>query len=525
MSDRQSGGRFGALGGAALLAVAWLAATAWMRPLAVPDEGRYVGVAWEMLRSGNWLVPTLDGFPYFHKPPLFYWITAASLWLFGMNEWAARLAPLLGAAAAATALYRFSLRWAGPGNATAALLVLATQPLFFLAAQFSNLDMLVAGCIAVTVLALADVVLQAERGQSARGALALAYLFAGLGLLAKGLIGVVLPGMVVVVWLLALRRPRQVLSLLWPPGIALFLGVTLPWFLAMQWRFAEFANYFFVVQHFKRFAQAGFNNSQAFWFYPAALALATLPWFPWLATAARKAYWADPVQGPVRKLMWIWLFAVTLFFSLPESKIIGYLLPVTVPLAYLIGDGASQLVQGSSRLRLLWQSSALVAIAGCLAGVLWATANPGKPLRGLGRELASRAGPQEPVVFLHDYFFDIGFYAKARGPSRVVEDWDSPEVEARDNWGKELLDARRFADDAAASMLLSPAALPALACASSTTWLLGNYKIMPRYPMLAHAAEIARNGETVLWRLPGQSAAFRAAHCAENPVVKPARGG
>ncbi len=55
----------------------------WLRPLALPDEGRYVGVAWEMVRSGHWLVPTLDGLPYFHKPPLFYWITATSLSWFG----------------------------------------------------------------------------------------------------------------------------------------------------------------------------------------------------------------------------------------------------------------------------------------------------------------------------------------------------------------------------------------------------------------------------------------------------------
>lgn len=52
------------------LALAWLACAAWMRPLFLPDEGRYVGVAWEMLSSGNWLVPTLDGMPFFHKPPL-----------------------------------------------------------------------------------------------------------------------------------------------------------------------------------------------------------------------------------------------------------------------------------------------------------------------------------------------------------------------------------------------------------------------------------------------------------------------
>ncbi|MGA9993178.1 MAG: hypothetical protein WBP86_12700, partial [Thiobacillaceae bacterium] len=73
-----------------LLALAWLALTLGVRPLALPDEGRYVSVAWEMLTSGNWLYPTLDGLPFFHKPPLFYWITAGSLSLFGTHEWASR---------------------------------------------------------------------------------------------------------------------------------------------------------------------------------------------------------------------------------------------------------------------------------------------------------------------------------------------------------------------------------------------------------------------------------------------------
>src|SRR6476659_9026789 len=84
-----------------LFVLLWLIATAWARPLMLPDEGRYVGVAWEMLRSGDWLTPTLNSLPYFHKPPLFYWITAAMLWLVGNQEWAGRVAPWLGACVAA----------------------------------------------------------------------------------------------------------------------------------------------------------------------------------------------------------------------------------------------------------------------------------------------------------------------------------------------------------------------------------------------------------------------------------------
>ena len=334
-----------------LLVVVWLVATIWVRPLALPDEGRYVGVAWEMLRSGHWLVPTLDGLPYFHKPPLFYWITATSLSWFGSHEWAARAAPLLGALAGSFALYRFTRRWAGEPSARLALLALATQPLFYVGAQFANLDMLVAGCIAATILPAAHAVLLARQGQPYRWALALAFLFAALGLLAKGLIGAVLPGLVIVAWLAALRRPRLLLPLLWLPGFALFLAVTAPWFLAMQSRFPDFANYFFVVQHFKRFAESGFDNAQPFYFYPVVLAVLTLPWFAWLPLAMRRSYWSDPMQGAMRQLMWIWLAVVTIFFSLPQSKLVGYVLPVSFPLAYLIGDSAALLVANSPRAR------------------------------------------------------------------------------------------------------------------------------------------------------------------------------
>jgi len=136
--------------GIALLSFAWLALLAWPRPLMLPDEGRYVGVAWEMMRSGDWLVPTLNGLPYFHKPPLFYWVTAAAMSVFGPGDWAARTAPLLGAWAGAMAVFLFVRRWWGESTARLTLVVLLAQPLFYIGGQFANLDMLVAGCITWT---------------------------------------------------------------------------------------------------------------------------------------------------------------------------------------------------------------------------------------------------------------------------------------------------------------------------------------------------------------------------------------
>ena len=169
------------------LVAAWLAATAWLRPLMVPDEGRYAGVAWEMVRSGDWLTPTLNGLPFFHKPPLFYWLSGAALWLFGLVEIAGRMGALVGATLGAMALYLFAQRWSGPASARRALVVLLAQPLWLVGGQFANLDMLVAGCITATVLTLAHAALSLEAGLPYRRSLWLAYALAGLGVAAVGL--------------------------------------------------------------------------------------------------------------------------------------------------------------------------------------------------------------------------------------------------------------------------------------------------------------------------------------------------
>jgi 4-amino-4-deoxy-L-arabinose transferase-like glycosyltransferase len=501
----REGSRFGSLP-VLLLAAAWLAATLWMRALALPDEGRYAGVAWEMLRSGNWLVPTLDGLPYFHKPPLFYWITAGAMSLFGTTEWAARIAPFLGGLAACAALYLFSLRWAGRAIAGTSLFVLATQPLFFVGAQYANLDMLVAGCIALTIVASAHAVLEAMQGRQSRRAIALAWTFAALGLLAKGLIGIVLPGMVVVAWLLVLRRPRLLLSLLWWPAIVLFAAIAAPWFIAMQLRFPQFADYFFIVQHFKRFAEAGFNNAQPFWFYPAILCVLTFPWIFWLPAAARRGYWANAQLGALRQLMWLWLVLITLFFSLPQSKLVGYILPAAAPLAFLIGDGIARRAADSRGVRRLWQVSAGLAVIVCVAAVVAGGYKQPKSFRGLAQEIAGRIAPGDRVLFLHDYFFDVPIYARLASPVLVAEEWQSPEVDRHDNWIKELRDAQRFAAGDAARVLVTPAQVPSIICSAGITWVIGHASMTARYPALASAPQVARSGETVLWRTQARSA-------------------
>ena len=165
----------------AVLVLIWLMATFSVRALSLPDEGRYVGVAWEMLRSGQWLTPTLDGLPYFHKPPLFYWITAISIDLIGTTEWAARIAPLTGAFAAVMATHFLLRRWTSAALARWTVLILATSPLLYGGAQYANHDMLVAGMITASIAFAADAVLSLQAGLAYRRSLLLAWAAAALG--------------------------------------------------------------------------------------------------------------------------------------------------------------------------------------------------------------------------------------------------------------------------------------------------------------------------------------------------------
>ena len=503
----------------ALLSLVWLAALAWPRPLLLPDEGRYVGVAWEMMRSGDWLTPTLNGLPYFHKPPLFYWLTAASMTLFGPGEWAARAAPLLGAWVGAMALYLFVRRWWGAPAARRSLWALLAQPLFYVGGQFANLDMLVAGCITTTIVLLAHAAMSLRRRLPYKSALAAAYAFAALGLLAKGLIGLLIPALVVGVWLIALRRWRDLAALLWWPGALLFLLLAAPWFVAMQAKFDGFFDYFFVVQHFKRYAAGGFNNLQPFWFYPAVLVLFTLPWLPWLRAQFRRGRFSDPQRGELRLLMVLWVLLVLLFFSLPKSKLLGYILPAVPPLAVLLADAFESRVRAvNDRAARWWWASAGVSSALSIAAIVVLSVQPGRSNKALAEVLLEQRGVDEPVFMLDNYLFDLPFYARLKGPTPIVLDWTDPEIQRRDNWRKELADAAAFAPLRARSALLQPEQLAAALCSHPISWVVGPAAAAQALPWLSNARVVSEVRGTTLWRLEAASPGVRVRlDCAETP--------
>ena len=487
-----------------LLIFAWLASTVWARTLAIPDEGRYASIALEMLRSDDWLTPRLDGLPYFHKPPLFYWITAGSLAAFGVHEWSVRLGSVVAACATGFALWRFNLRWGDARLARASLLVLMTQPLFVLGAQFANPDMLVAGCVCAAILLAAHAALCTDRGLPCRLPLAGAYACAGLGLLAKGLIGGVLPLLVMFGWLVLHRRLRLLWLLCWPPGLALFAMIALPWLSAMEVMFPGFLHYFFVHQQVQRYILGGFNNVEPAWFYVGVLALSSLPWMPRLLAGSKSGSSAVPASLSVRSLMTVWLLVVVVFFSIPRSKPIGYVLPAIPALAWLIADRAWGRDARSSAWSGLCNVSAILAAAACLGAVLYFSVHNPKSSKPLVAAMHRQRRSSEPIVFVDEYFHDVVFYARPGAPIPVAFDWPGAALNPHDDARHELLDAAGFAPGRAARTLVGYGELRRLLCVSRVSWVFAAPDAVVRHRFLALAAPVAGNPDAMLWRIDAQ---------------------
>ena len=484
----------------ALLAL-WLLATLGLRPLLLPDEGRYAEVARAMLH-GDALVPTLNGLPFFHKPPLFYWLDLAAMRLLGADVFAGRFASAVGAWLMGAALLLAMRRWHGPRVAMMALGVLATTPFFFVGGQYANHDMLVGGLITAAVLALARALEEPARVD-------LRWLVAGwvlcaFAMLAKGLIGLVLPALVIGPWLLAQRRWRQMLGLLHPLGLLAFAVVAAPWFIAMQMRYPGFFDYFFVEQHFRRFAQSNFNNVHGVWFFIVVMPALTLPWSAWLPAAVRQA-WAGrhasnhTTRGTPRGLYAWWVIAVLGFFSMPSSKLVGYALPALAPWCALL---ALALAQRKAR---AWPWVTGASALACVAIVFVAAWKAPQSNRALALALAGRIAPADKVVMVDEYLYDVPFYARLRRPVIIAGDWADPELPKRDNWRKEVFDAARF-DPALGRELLQPLdGLDRIACGASAVWFIVPAPNAARVAAFSGALRTFADARTELWRVPGRA--------------------
>ncbi|MBI3298314.1 MAG: glycosyltransferase family 39 protein [Elusimicrobia bacterium] len=303
-------------------------------PLWEVDDARYAEVPREMHESGDWLIPTLNQMTYIEKPPLIYWLGAASYRLFGVSEAAARLPLALEAAATLAAVFWLASWLYTAQTGAAAVLVLGSSLLFMGLSHLITPDMAV--CAALS-WAIALALRALHRPEDADWAAPGAWLAMGAAFLAKGLIGLVLPA----AWLAsvfvlfpALRRPA--LRLLRDRTAFVVAAALGAWLWRMEAAEPGFLRVFILEQHFQRFLDTGkYNRPGGWWFFAATDAWGFLPWAP-----AALAGLILPLVGwkkadPRDLQLALWPAVVILFFSTSSSKLVTYLLPA-LPLQALL---------------------------------------------------------------------------------------------------------------------------------------------------------------------------------------------
>jgi 4-amino-4-deoxy-L-arabinose transferase-like glycosyltransferase len=353
--------------GALLFLLALWFGTLDYRRLAEPDEGRYAEIAREMAATGDWITPRLDGLKYFEKPALQYWATAAAFRAFGESEGVARLWPALTGLLAIFASWLAASRLWGRSTGQVAALVLASCLWFMGGGHVLTVDMGVTGFMTLTLAAFLLAQHDAATTTERRRWMWLAWAAMGLAVLSKGLIGLVLPGAILLLYMGWQRDWKRLAQVELGVGLLIFLAITLPWFVTVSLRNPEFAQFFFVHEHFQRFTTDIAHRVQPWWYFIPLLLVGALPWTSLLPGALRLASIRTAGDFQPQRLLLLWVVFIFVFFSVSDSKLPLYILPIFPALALMIARYAMQLPRATLARHMLF-AAAIGAAAG-LAGI------------------------------------------------------------------------------------------------------------------------------------------------------------
>jgi len=306
-----------------------------IRPLWNQDEGMHAGTSMDMLRTGDWITPTVNGEVFFDKPALHNWLVAVSLRVLGPTEFAARLPNAIMGLATVVVLFVIGRRMFGPGPAFLGSVVLATSAQFFALSRTVMHDMTLTFCVTA---GLGLFYVGASHDFRQRRWFISAAAVLGLAVLAKGPAGLILPGAVAFFYLVLRRELPRVWQMAPGWGIVIFLAVTAPWYIAVAAANPDFVSYFLVELNVGSFVSSESTHPAPFWYYVPVLAGTLIPWSLFLPVALWRSFRqraADPRGETLFLLLWIGVYLV--FFSMAVSKLATYILPMFPPAALLIG--------------------------------------------------------------------------------------------------------------------------------------------------------------------------------------------
>ncbi len=468
-------------------------------PLFTPDEGRYSEIAREMIVTGDYITPHLNGIPFLDKPILYYWLQASAIKLFGLKEWALRFWPACIGIMGCIALYIAGRILYNRRAGILSAVMLATSPLYFGGSHYANLDLEVSVFLSNSLLLFISAINTPSK-QSRTLLLILAYVFSALAVLTKGLIGIAFPIMIIGSWILLLNRWQVLLQIRLMMGLFLFIMIAVPWFILAQRANPQFFNYFFVLQQFSRFlTKADFNNQSTPWFYIPIILAGFFPWACFLFQALFqhiKSIWKDKQKHASELFILIWFLVIFAFFSIPKSKTIGYILPVFPALSLMVGNYLSLhwnklkslrsgiflfigislmlavfllvepknnflhldlrltpylmtsgviLAVGALTIYILFRLNKFIQLFSCIALTIAlfllcllssAVIINQKSIKPLAHTIMTSIKPTDEVITYYRYFHDLPLYLQRR--ITVVANWHADDITRYDNWQRAL---------------------------------------------------------------------------------------
>lgn len=339
------------------------------RSLFHPDEGRYAEIPREMLESGDWVTPRLNGIRYFEKPPFQYWITAAAYAAFGIHHWSSRLwTGLSGLLTVGLVAWMGSLLY-GRRVGLLAAAVLGSSFLFLLGSHINTLDMGLTFWLTLGLASFLAALRQPDRSLWSD----MAWVALAFGVLSKGIVALVLPAATAIAYC-GLERDTSILRSLRPlRGAIIVLALAGPWFIAVSIANPEFAQFFFVHEHVERFLTKTHGREQAWWFFGPVLALGLFPWLGLLPSAALSAWNVERWLRRETRILLLWAVIPVLFFSLSRSKLPFYICPVLPAVSLLIARELAAIRESQLwLLRVPAFAAGLVSLAfAAIAAVAW----------------------------------------------------------------------------------------------------------------------------------------------------------
>lgn len=409
-------------------------------PLADTSEPRYAEIARLMAESGDWISPWFSpGVPFWGKPPLSFWLQAASFRLFGVTELAARLPSWIATALTLWVIHEGTRACFDRFTARLAVIIYATCALVFISSGAVLTDPFLA--LASTLCMMGWLMAERGTGWFWRHAF---FIGLAVGLLAKGPLILVLAGGAIVPWLAI--NPRQASGVLrrqrWLSGTLLVLTLVLPWYIAAELKTPGFLDYFIIGEHVRRFIDPGWSGDlygtahQAahgtIWYYWLQ---AAFPWwipaavFLWAALrrASGRLAMRTALKDPLIRYFLAWALFTPLFFTFSGNILWTYVLPALAGFSVLLARAVQWRPQGTAepgQTAQPVQLAALVAPAAVLVLVILVTLQPNmlKTEKRLVSYAHDAAAPGEPLRFLNEVPFSARFYSREKAVAATMDD-------------------------------------------------------------------------------------------------------